>query len=69
MVFVKILVLFAAIFFGVLIIIYREKIVRMFGKNSMAEQYLGVGGTYTMWILVGLAVILGALIWLVGFPL
>lgn len=68
MVFVKILVLFVAIYLGVLIIVNREKIVRTFGKMSLAEQYLGSGGTYNMWIFIGLLMIIIALVWLVGTP-
>ncbi len=68
MVFVKILVLLAAIFAGVLIIKYRERIVRTIGKAEWAEKYLGTGGTYTMWILIALFFIVLALIWLVGLP-
>ncbi|OGD56507.1 hypothetical protein A2V71_02390 [Candidatus Berkelbacteria bacterium RBG_13_40_8] len=68
MVFVKILVLIAAIFAGILIIKYRERIVRIFGKAEWAEKYLGMGGTYTMWILIALFFIVLALIWLMGLP-
>ena len=68
MVLVKILVLLAAVFVGVLIIVSREKIVRTIGKMSWAEAYLGPGGTYTMWVFIGLGLILIALIWLVGTP-
>ena len=68
MVFIKILVFIVAILVGIWIISGREKLVRMIGKSSFAEKYLGMGGTYTMWILIGLLVIVLALIWLVGLP-
>lgn len=68
MVFVKILVLLVVIFLAIIIIMYRERIVRIVGKNQLAERYLGTGGTYTFWILFSLLLIVMALIWLVGVP-
>jgi len=68
MVFIKILTLVAAFAAGLMIIRYREPIVRFFGKNEWAEKYLGMGGTYTMWILIALLIIVMALVWLVGAP-
>ena len=68
MVFVKILALIASIFLAVIIIHYRYQIVRMVGKNSLAERYLGQGGTYTFWILFAIFIIIIALVWLVGIP-
>jgi len=32
---------------------YTEPIVRNIGKSTWAEQYLGNGGTYTMWKIIG----------------
>lgn len=66
MVLVKILVLIATIFIAMLIIRYRERIVRMVGKNEFAERYLGNGGTYTFWILFALLLIVIAAVWLIG---
>ena len=68
MVLVKIAVLIFAVFVAVLIIKYREKLVRMIGKNEWAERYLGSGGTYTFWILFALLLIFIALVWLVRLP-
>jgi hypothetical protein len=68
MVLVKIIVLIAAIFLAIIIIKYREKIVRIVGKNEWAERYLGAGGTYTFWILFALLIIVIALVWLAGTP-
>jgi len=68
MVFIKIIVFFASIFLAIIIIKFREKIVRMIGKNEWAERYLGQGGTYTFWILFALLIIFIALIWMVGTP-
>jgi len=68
MVFVKILILIVTVIIAILIIKYREKIVRTIGKNELAERYLGSGGTYTFWILLALFLIFLALVWLVGIP-
>jgi len=68
MVFVKFIVLLATIFIGTVLILYRERLVRIFGKNQMAERYLGNGGSYTFWILFALLLIFIALVWLVGLP-
>jgi len=43
---------------GVLIIKYREKVARIFGKNDLAEKYLGMGGTYVMWVIIGVIVMI-----------
>ncbi len=51
---------------GIFIVYYREKIVRVFGKNSVAEKYLGAGGTYNMWVLIGMIVMLVGLLILLG---
>jgi hypothetical protein len=68
MVIVKILALIVAIILCVLVIKYREPIVRMVGKSELAERYMGPGGTYTMWVLVALLLVVAALVWLVGLP-
>ncbi len=48
---------------AVVILKYTEPLVRMIGKNSWAEQYLGGGGTYTMWKLIAVAVVIVALLY------
>ena len=51
---------------GIYFIVRSEPMVRMFGHNDLAERYLGSGGSYTFWKLLGiLFIILGAL-FLVG---
>lgn len=57
------IVLFAA---GVLILKYTEPIVRMVGKSSWAEQHLGAGGTYNMWKIIALIVMLFGFLYLIG---
>lgn len=66
MVFIKILVLLATIGLAILILKYKEKVVRMVGKNEYAERYLGQGGTYTFWVLFAILMIVIATVWLVG---
>ncbi len=41
---------------GLLIIIYREPLKRITGNIDFAENYLGSGGTYTLFILIGILV-------------
>lgn len=58
-----------AVIIGVLVMKYTDPIVRMVGKNAWAEQYLGGGGTYTMWKLIAVALIVVSLIYWVGWHL
>ncbi len=51
---------------GIATIYYREKIVRIFGKNDIAEKYLGLGGTYNMWIIIGMICMLVGLLIILG---
>lgn len=69
MIFLKILTLFASIGICILFIKKRESLVRFFGKTEYAERYLGAGGSYNMWILIGLLIVIFAAIWLVGIPI
>lgn len=49
---------------GIACMVYSYQLTRLFGYNSYAEKYLGDGGTYSMWKLLGLLLIIGT-IWLV----
>ncbi|MDO8513650.1 MAG: hypothetical protein Q7S37_04060 [bacterium] len=60
---VKLLMVIAAFVVGSAMIKYREKLVRMVGKNYYAEKYLGAGGSYTFWVLLGTIVIVGTVIY------
>ena len=64
MVFVKILIFLACVGVGILILKYTESIVRMVGKMSWAENRLGMGGTYTVWKLIAVLLIVGSLVYL-----
>jgi hypothetical protein len=52
------------VFGGILIVIYHKKLAEGIGlKIGWAEKYLGPGGTYTAYILFGLAaIVLGFLL-------
>ena len=64
MVFVKILVFLICVGVGILILKYTEPIVRMVGKMRLAENRLGIGGTYTVWKLIAVLLIFGSLVYL-----
>lgn len=59
----KILIFVVAIGLGIAFMKYNYQLTQFFGYNSLAERYLGDGGTYTMWRLLGLVVIAGAVWW------
>lgn len=48
---------------AILILKYTEPIVRNIGKNDLAEKYLGMGGTYNMWKLIAVAMIIIAVLY------
>jgi hypothetical protein len=60
---IKFVVLVFGLAIGVALIKYNFQLTRLFGHNSLAERYLGEGGTYTMWKLLGVALIIGAVIY------
>lgn len=53
----RILVFLFGVPVGFLIMIYRAKLRDVTGDLPFAEQYLGSGGTYTFYILLGIAVV------------
>lgn len=52
----RILVFLFGVPLGILIIIYRYQMKGVTGDIGFAEKYLGSGGTYTLFVLVGIAV-------------
>lgn len=64
MVFIKILIFLISCGAAILILKYTEAIVRMVGKMSWAENRLGMGGTYTVWKLIAILLIVGSLVYL-----
>ena len=51
---------------GIVIIYFRAKIKDFVGDVGFAEKYLGPGGTYTLIILLGVVVSIGALMYMFG---
>ncbi|MEZ4086985.1 MAG: hypothetical protein R3B71_01405 [Candidatus Gracilibacteria bacterium] len=51
---------------GFLIMIYRYKLKQITGDVAWAEQYLGSGGTYNLFILIGLAVTILSIMYAFG---
>lgn len=62
--FLRILVFIICLALSIIILKYTEKVVRLFGKTEYAEKYLGGGGTYTMWKLIGIGLVIGGIIYL-----
>ena len=42
---------------GILVVIYHRWFVKTVGTSGWAEKYLGAGGTYLMWQLIGVLII------------
>lgn len=59
----KILVLIVGVALGTAFLKYYFQLTRLFGHNSLAERYLGEGGTYSMWKLLGVLLIVIAVIY------
>jgi hypothetical protein len=51
---------------GFLLIIFREKVQRATGNIGFAEQYLGSGGTYTLFLILGVVLFFGGISWATG---
>jgi len=63
LVFKRILIFIILFVVGVLLIKYREQIAKIVGKNDLAEKYLGAGGTYNLWVIIGIiTTIAGAMV-------
>jgi hypothetical protein len=66
MLLLKILVFVVGLGAGVGFIKYSYPLTQLFGFNSLAERYLGSGGTYTMWKILGVLVIVGTIWYVFG---
>jgi len=51
---------------GFLLIVYREKVQQLTGDIGFAEQYLGGGGTFTFFLILGVMIFIGGLMWATG---
>lgn len=58
----RLILLILALVVGVLIERFTERIVNFIGASGWAERTFGPGGTYTMWKLIGLIVIIVGLL-------
>lgn len=54
----KLLVIVLGLAAGTALMKYNFQLTRLFGYNQYAERFLGSGGTYSMWKLLGVVVIL-----------
>jgi len=67
MVFLYRIILFIVLLpLGIYFIAKSETMVRIFGHNDMAERYLGSGGSYLFWKLLGIVCIILAVLFLTG---
>jgi len=66
MVLTRILVFIILLAVAILIIKYTEPIVRTVGKSDLAEKYLGMGGTYNMWKIIAVILIIVGVLYLTG---
>lgn len=64
--FERIIVFLIAFGVGVIILKYTEPIVRTVGKSVFAEKYLGMGGTYNMWKIIAIVVMVVGFLFLIG---
>jgi hypothetical protein len=64
--FTRILVFIILTAVAIAILKYTEPIVRTFGKNDLAEKYLGMGGTYNMWKILAVIFIVVGFLYLIG---
>ncbi|QQR55166.1 hypothetical protein IPG41_01185 [Candidatus Peregrinibacteria bacterium] len=57
---------FIGMLIGLLILIYRPKIKDFTGDIAFAERYLGSGGTWTFFIILGVGIFILSLLWATG---
>lgn len=62
----RILIFLGTLIIGLGIIRYNPQWVSWTGKNQWAENKLGSGGTYTLWKLVAIAIIIFGFLVLIG---
>lgn len=62
----RVLVLLIGAPLGLLIVVYRYHLKQFTGDIAFAEQYLGGGGTYNLFALIGIAVFVFSLMYAFG---
>ncbi|HUD20558.1 MAG TPA: hypothetical protein VMQ44_00615 [Candidatus Saccharimonadales bacterium] len=60
----KIIVAILGVGAGTYALTHNYQLTRLFGYNDYAERYLGTGGTYSMWKLIGVVLIIAAVVYL-----
>lgn len=63
---IKLIVLIVGFVLGFYVLSHKENIVQLFGKINWAERKLGGGGTYNVWVIVGLLIIIGSVMYATG---
>lgn len=63
--FERVILLVGSVVLAYYMVKFRVNLVRIVGKNDYAEKYLGSGGTYTMWVLLAIALVAFAITYLV----
>ncbi len=64
----KILIGVLVIAFSIYVLARTERFVRLIGHSPWAERYLGSGGTYTMWRVGAIIIIILAIVYMFGKP-
>ncbi len=66
MVFARIVVFVLTFALGLLVIRRSQWLVQNFGYMDWAEKYMGSGGTYSAWTLIGVLIIIWGFLYAVG---
>jgi len=59
----KIIIALVGVIAGIACMRYNYQITQLFGYNDLAERYLRAGGTYSMWRLLGLILVIISVIY------
>ena len=62
----KVIIALAGVIVGVICMKYNYQITQLFGYNDLAEKYLRAGGTYSMWRLIGLILVVASVIYVLS---
>ncbi len=62
----KIIIFVLSIVVGLYFLVKSEYIVRVIGHNAWVDSYLGRGGSYLMWKVIGIAVMILGFLYLLG---
>lgn len=62
----RILALLIGVPLGILVLKYRKRVKDFFGDIAFAEKYLGVGGSYTFIVIMGILIFVFSLMYALG---